>query len=125
MVIMGIIIVTMKKKTKKPSNIQWELIKTLLLARGYSLADLARLYGVNPACFRYVKKIPYPKIEKIIASYLGVKPQDIWPERYDENGKPNRINQWYLRGSRKVQDTTIAEEQKSKNTKKTTEADGQ
>jgi len=97
---------------KKTPDIRWEQIKTLLLARGYSLADLARLRGVDPACFWCVKTKPYPKVERIIANLLGVKPWDLWPERYDENGKPNRINRWYLRGSRKAKDITISDNNK-------------
>jgi Ner family transcriptional regulator len=85
----------------KNPDIRWEQIKVFLLIRGYSLADLAKLYGKNPVCFRCVKKRPYPKIEKIIASYLDLNPWDLWPERYDSNGKPNRVNKWYQRGSTK------------------------
>ena len=91
---------------RKLYNVRWEQIKTLLRARGYLLSDIARLHGISPSCFMSVKKKPYPKVEGIIAEYLGVNPWDLWPERYDENGKPNRINQWYLRGSRKTEGIT-------------------
>ena len=33
---------------------------------------------------------PYPVAEKIIAETLGVSAREIWPERYGNDGKPNR-----------------------------------
>lgn len=61
-----------------------------LKLRGMSLADLARKYNKNRTGPRMCFKRPYPIWEKRIADELGLKPQDIFPERYDEYGIPNR-----------------------------------
>ncbi len=51
--------------------------------RNISVAELARRNGYdNPATFYNVFKSPYPKIEQIIADFLGMRPEDIWPSRY-------------------------------------------
>lgn len=51
--------------------------------RGISVAELARRNGYsNPATFYNVFKLPYPKVERIVADFLGVEPQVIWPSRY-------------------------------------------
>lgn len=48
-----------------------------------SIAAFAKQNGYqNPATFYNVFKMPYPKIERIIADYLEVSPSDIWPSRY-------------------------------------------
>ncbi len=51
--------------------------------RGITVAELARRNGYpNPVTFYNVFKVPYPKVQNIIADYLGVPPQEIWPTRY-------------------------------------------
>lgn len=51
--------------------------------RGISVAELARRNGYNnPTTFYNVFKLPYPKVERIVADFLGVEPQEIWPSRY-------------------------------------------
>lgn len=51
--------------------------------RGISVAELARRNGYNnPTTFYNVFKAPYPKVERIVAGFLGVPPQKIWPSRY-------------------------------------------
>jgi len=106
--------ITNNYKKIKSHEARWEQIKCLLRLHGFTLRGLASLYNVSPTCFISVAQKPYPKMEKIIAFHLGLNPWDLWPERYDENGKPNRINRWYLRGSRRKQDITIAKKRKTK-----------
>ncbi|MDP2549155.1 helix-turn-helix transcriptional regulator [Oceanobacter sp. 4_MG-2023] len=54
--------------------------------RGISVAELARQNGYkNPTTFYNVFKAPYPKVEKIVAKFLGKQPADIWPSRYQPN----------------------------------------
>lgn len=54
--------------------------------RGISVAELARQNGYeNPTTFYNVFKAPYPKVEKIVAKFLGKQPADIWPSRYQSN----------------------------------------
>lgn len=73
-------------KSKTHSNLRdWHRqdILAAIRKRGISAAELARRNGYsNPATFYNVFKVPYPKVQKIIAEYLGVPPEEIWPTRY-------------------------------------------
>lgn len=56
-----------------------------------SIAAFAKRNGYeNPATFYNVFKMPYPKIERIIADYLEVEPADIWPSRYAHRSTEKR-----------------------------------
>ena len=67
-----------------------EWIKFQLRVRGSSFSALARELGVSRHAPRLALVKPYPRMERVIAEKLGLKPQELWPERYDENGRPNR-----------------------------------
>ena len=67
-----------------------EWIKFQLRVRGSSLSALARELGVSRHAPRLALVKPYPKMERAIADKLGLKPMELWPERYDETGQPNR-----------------------------------
>ena len=67
-----------------------EWIKYRLRLAGYSLASLGREVGVVRTAPALVFYRPYPRMEKFIAEKLGFNPADIWPERYDDRGRPNR-----------------------------------
>jgi len=69
---------------------RWEWIKYALRLAGYSLGDLARELGVARCTPAVVFEKPYPKMERAIAARLGLRPEQIWPERYGPDGKPNR-----------------------------------
>ena len=74
----------MSKKTH-PIICDWDRqdILAAIRKRGITAAELARRNGyANPAAFYNVFKAPYPKVQNIIADYLGVTPQEIWPTRY-------------------------------------------
>lgn len=70
---------------------RWEWIKYQLRAKGTSLAQLARELGVSDTAVKNAKRVPYPRMERAIAQALGLKPIDIWPERWNTNGDPKRI----------------------------------
>ena len=54
--------------------------------KGISVAELARRNGYdNPTTFYNVFRFSYPKVEKIVAEFLGKKPAEIWPSRYQSN----------------------------------------
>lgn len=74
--------------TKDPLRKEW--VKFQLRARGDSLSQIARDEGLarNTVAMAFLK--PYPRMERIIASRLGLRPEKIWPERYDAHGRPNR-----------------------------------
>jgi Ner family transcriptional regulator len=65
-------------------------IRYQLEARGLSWAELGRRHGVKRNTVLAVFYNPYPRMERAIAEAIGVRPEQIWPERYDENGRPNR-----------------------------------
>ena len=60
-------------------------IMAAIRKKGTSLAELARHHGYkNPRTLNSVFRAPYPKAERIIAEFLGVKPEEIWPTRYQD-----------------------------------------
>jgi len=60
-------------------------IKAAIAKRGATFADLARHHGYSStSAFSNTMKIHYPKIERIIADFLDMRPEDIWPSRYEE-----------------------------------------
>ena len=62
-----------------------------LYAAGWSFRRLALHHGVSPSTLRRALHQPYPRGEERIASALGIAPQQIWPSRYDSEGRPNRV----------------------------------
>lgn len=68
-----------------------EEIKAAIRMRGSSMAELSRQHGYGISAVRQVLRRPWPAIERIVADYLGVEPQEIWPDRYGEDGLPNRL----------------------------------
>ena len=52
------------------------------------MAAVASKNGVTRHCLYQVFRRTYPRMEKIIANTLGLHPQQIWPDRYDEYGRP-------------------------------------
>lgn len=56
--------------------------------RGSSLSELSRQHGYRSPVLRDALQHPYPKAERIIAEFLGVPPQRIWPSRYHTDGTP-------------------------------------
>ena len=60
-----------------------------LKKKGWSLRALSVEAGLGPDTLRVALQSPYLKAEKIIAAAIGVKPEEIWPERYAQrNLKP-------------------------------------
>ena len=76
---------------------RWAWIKYQLERQGYTLVALAVECGVGPDCFSLVKNRHYPKIQKIIADKLILLPQEIWPERYGNDGQPIKHSPRYPR----------------------------
>jgi lambda repressor-like predicted transcriptional regulator len=74
-----------------------EWVKFCLHLKGYALKSFAQRHGITAGTVGVVFSRPFPRMEKLIAETLETLPQDLWPERYDKNGKPNRPNLWYRR----------------------------
>jgi len=79
-------------KTEIPADptLRWEWIKYQLRARSTSLAQLARDLKVSGTAVKNVKRTAYPRMERQIASALSLQPFELWPERWNPNGTPNR-----------------------------------
>lgn len=65
---------------------QW--IKYQLKIRGASLASIAREHQVDRNILSTALKRGSPRWDYEIAQVLGLTPQKLWPERYDQNGLP-------------------------------------
>jgi len=76
---------------KKPAHRDWHRadIKCALEKAGWSLRRLNLLhYGTDTCAITHAFRRPYLKAERIIAEALNLRPQDIWPSRYDADGNP-------------------------------------
>lgn len=78
---------------KKPVVIDWHAadIVAALRKKGWSLQQLALFHGyASRTSLAKALAQPYPKAEQLIAEALGIKPQVIWPTRYNADGTSNR-----------------------------------
>ena len=75
---------------KKPAHQDWHKadIVAALWKRGTSLQRLARINGYAHGSINFALHRPWPRAERIIADALGVRPGDIWPSRYHDDGSP-------------------------------------
>lgn len=85
----------MRERTpeKKPVDQDWHWADVLAALRkaGWSLRQLALAHKYTDGnTLGEAKRRPFPKGERLIAGAIGVKPEMIWPTRYDVHGKPNR-----------------------------------
>lgn len=53
-----------------------------LKKRGKTLSGLSRSRGYHATAAGKALKKPWPALEALIASELGLEPADIWPSRY-------------------------------------------
>ncbi len=63
-------------------------IKNRLKQRGTSLSELARNAGFSASEVQGSLYRPIFFGEQIIAEFLNIHPMQLWPNRYDENGRP-------------------------------------
>lgn len=78
-----------KKLIAKPETRRSWVIFQLML-KGRTLADVARDAGVQRQSLYHVFGRNYPRMEIVLAEALGLRPQQLFPERYDTNGLPKR-----------------------------------
>lgn len=50
--------------------------------RGKTVRQLSIDSGLSPNTLKSALQFKYPKGEKIIADFLGLEPEQIWPSRY-------------------------------------------
>jgi Ner family transcriptional regulator len=75
-----------------PGSADWHPADVLaaLKKRGHNLAGLSVANGYHPTAAGKALRQPWPAIERLIATAIGVPPQQIWPSRYDSEGNPRR-----------------------------------
>lgn len=74
----------MKKSKKDKKDMHRALIVAYIKERGSTLAKLSEEAGLHPRTLGNALDRKYPKGEKIIAAFIGMKPQEIWPSRYPD-----------------------------------------
>lgn len=72
-------------------SLRWEWIKFQLRTKGTSLAKLARDLEVTGTAVKNVKRSAYPRMERAIAKAIGIEVVQLWPERWNADGSPNRM----------------------------------
>jgi Ner family transcriptional regulator len=73
---------------RKPKGWHPEDIKAAVRKRGKTFTALAREHEVDPSTPRLAASRPCYTGEQIVAGFLGIPPQELWPDRYSEDGHP-------------------------------------
>lgn len=75
---------------KKPTPQDWHKADIIAAVHksGTSIQGLSFKAGYRRTTLGNALVAPYPKCELIIAEHLGLKPQVIWPSRYNADGTP-------------------------------------
>lgn len=68
--------------TQPKPAMDWHDVVAQLHRSGMTLTELAKRNGMDPSIFRQVKNRTNFKAQKVIADFVGQKPEDIWPDRY-------------------------------------------
>lgn len=71
-----------------PDDMNRHDILAAIRKRGSSLRQLSLAYGYSADALRNALARPWPKAEALIADFLGLTPQAIWPSRYHADGRP-------------------------------------
>lgn len=75
-------------KSNQPADWHPADVLAALKKRGLSLARLSVENGYHPTAAGKALKQSWPAIERILAAALALTPQEIWPSRYDKDGRP-------------------------------------
>jgi Ner family transcriptional regulator len=75
---------------RQPTDWHAEDVKAAVRKTGTTLTALALANGLSESAVRLVLIRPWPKVQAIVARHIGLRPQDIWPSRYDALGRPLR-----------------------------------
>lgn len=75
-------------KTRPKKDMHSADIKAALEKAGYTFSRIAREHGYRENSASNVLRMPWPKIEKIVADIIGQHPAVIWPSRYNFDGTP-------------------------------------
>jgi Ner family transcriptional regulator len=72
----------------KPQDWHAEDIKAAIRKTGVTLTSFALAHGLCESAVRQTLRRPWPRVEALIAGHLKLRPQAIWPSRYDARGRP-------------------------------------
>jgi Ner family transcriptional regulator len=90
------------KEFKPPGHIKiLGLLRLHAASREIRIKDLAKENGLSPSGLYNAFYFPLPGVEKIIANILNLRPQEIWPERFDSEGRRNKIPHKNVKSSKK------------------------
>jgi len=67
-------------------NIHPADVIALVWKRGTSLSALARANKMASSSFNRCLRKPIPTANRAIAAFLGQKPQELWPDWFDQDG---------------------------------------
>jgi len=79
-----------QNKTRIAQDWHPEQVKSAIRMRGVALTQLAENHGYEASAIRKALTRPWPAVEAIIARFLDIPVQTIWPSRYDLAGNPKR-----------------------------------
>jgi Ner family transcriptional regulator len=65
------------------------MVKAAIHVRGETLQGLAKKNGYSRHYLANTLIRPLLEGERIIGRFLGLRPEQIWPDRYDPDGTPN------------------------------------
>lgn len=78
--------------TQRPvPALDWPGIVAELHRRGMTLTELAKRNGLPLGATRKLRSTPHFKAQKIVAEFLGMKPEDLWPDRHHQR-KPRILD---------------------------------
>ena len=78
------------QKTPAPQGWHSADVVAAIWKRGSSIIKLSRQHGLSKGALSNALRTSWPRAEKIIADFIGVTPQEIWPSRYHDDGTPKR-----------------------------------
>ena len=70
--------------TQPKPAMDWHDVVAHLHRSGMTLTELAKRNDMDPSIFRQVKNRTNFKAQKVIADFVGQKPESIWPDRYNK-----------------------------------------
>lgn len=82
-----------ERPPKKPTPKDWHPadIMAAIWKRRMSFTRLSRLNGYAGGSLKMALRRPWPRAEKVIADFIGIPPQQIWPSRYDAEGVHKKL----------------------------------
>lgn len=80
----------MRRENSALSGWHPEDVKAAIRKKGITLRDLSVRNGYSESYLRNALMRPLFDAEQIIARFIGVPAQVIWPDRYDIHGQPDR-----------------------------------